>query len=150
VIEYRTAAVDKYAVAAMLRQQMSAEMGGNYDKDYPGWRERYVVYLGNRQSQGQAQLFLAHDADVVVGMVIVSLEDAYRFRIFGRRIANINGTYVVPTHRRRGIAKQLMDLAIEWARQQKCTIVRLRTSEEGRPLYNNLGFKPSPEMQMEL
>jgi hypothetical protein len=43
-----------------------------------------------------------------------------------------------------------MTAGIEWLRRRGCVMVRLRTSEEGRPLYRTLGFVPGTEMELEL
>ncbi len=62
----------------------------------------------------------------------------------------INGVYVQPDRRRRGIARRLMLAAIGWLREKGCVAVRLRASEDGRALYTTLGFKPGVEMELPL
>ena len=150
MIQCKTALLDAYPIAAALRRAMSVEMGQDYDVMSPGWRERFITYFKSRQDDGNAQLFLALDGAHPIGMVIVSLDHGYRAFAFGTRVAQINGTFVLPEYRRRGVARRLMELALEWARTQKCTTARLRTSDKGRLLYGSLGFVPTTEMQLQL
>jgi GNAT superfamily N-acetyltransferase len=150
MIQYKAALPDEYPIAAALRRTMSVEMGHDYDVTSPGWRERFVSYFRGRQAAGEAQLFLALDGGDPIGMVIVSLDRGYRLASFGARVALVNGTFVLPQYRRRGIAQRLMELALEWARAHKCSKARLRTSDAGRLLYESIGFTPTTEMQMQL
>ena len=48
--------------------------------------------------------------------------------------------------RRRGLARRLMELAIEWARVKGVAKLVLHASPQGRPLYERLGFEPTNEM----
>jgi len=66
------------------------------------------------------------------------------------RRAMILNVYVEPSHRRRGVARKLMKTMIEWCRVNGFITVALHASEEGRKLYEQLGFKPTNEMKLEL
>ena len=129
---------------------MSVEQENDFDRRSPDWRARYCAYFAEKQEDGKGQLFLALDNGKPVGMTIVSFLDNYRTAIFGVRFAYVNGVYVYPAYRRRGIARRLMQMALEWARERGCAQVRLRSSDEGRPLYEQLGFRASTEMQLDL
>ena len=58
--------------------------------------------------------------------------------------------YVYPAYRRRGIARLLTEVSVEWCRRQGFASVSLHASEFGRPLYAALGFKPTNEMRLML
>lgn len=66
------------------------------------------------------------------------------------RRANILNVYTYPEFRRRGIARRLMQFMIEWCRDQGLSMVHLHTSEDGRSLYESLGFEPTTEMRLKL
>ena len=66
------------------------------------------------------------------------------------RRAWILNIYTEPEYRRRGIARRLMQTMIEWCRQAGFQSVSLHSSEEGRLLYESLGFKPTQEMKLVL
>jgi len=66
------------------------------------------------------------------------------------RRANILNVYTYPEFRRRGISRQLMQFMIEWCRSQGLAMVYLHASEDGRSLYESLGFEPTTEMRLKL
>lgn len=150
VLELRRARLDEYLAAAEMRQQMSVEHDGSFDARSAGWRARYCAYFAGKQGAGKGQLFLAFDGERAIGMAIISLLENYRTEIFNVRFAYVNSVYVYPEYRRQGIARRLMQMAMEWARELGCTQVRLRASSEGRPLYESLGFHATSEMQLDL
>lgn len=49
--------------------------------------------------------------------------------------------------RRRGVAEALMRELLEWCRENGVESVVLHASNEGRPLYEKLGFTPTNEMR---
>ena len=68
----------------------------------------------------------------------------------GVRRAWLLNVYTYPEYRRQGIARRLMQTMIEWCRQAGFHSVSLHASDEGRPLYESLGFKPTDEMKLVL
>jgi GNAT superfamily N-acetyltransferase len=58
--------------------------------------------------------------------------------------------YTEPPWRGRGLARRLMEAMIEWCREQGFRVLYLHASDEGRPLYEGLGFKPTNEMRLRL
>jgi GNAT superfamily N-acetyltransferase len=61
---------------------------------------------------------------------------------------NILNVYTRPENRRLGLARRLVETAIEWCRTNRVRAVILHSSDEGRPLYESLGFKPTNEMRI--
>jgi GNAT superfamily N-acetyltransferase len=66
------------------------------------------------------------------------------------RRAWVINVYCEPAYRRRGLARRLMQAAIDWARGEGFRILSLHASREGRPLYQSLGFQPTNEMRLRL
>src|SRR5262249_4301465 len=66
------------------------------------------------------------------------------------RRAMILNMYVEQQHRRQGIARALMERMIAWCKENEFSYVGLHASDEGRPLYEKLGFEPTTEMRLEL
>jgi GNAT superfamily N-acetyltransferase len=149
-VDCRAASAHEYPVAAQLRQEMALEMGGNFDAAATDWRERFSTYFAAKQTADVAQLFIAYDGDEAVACAIVSILDEYRRYALGTYSAFVNAVYVRPGYRRHGIGKRLMTLAIAWAVDHGCVRVRLRTSDEGRALYERLGFRVGREMELDL
>ena len=57
--------------------------------------------------------------------------------------------YVERDQRRRGVARELMKAMIVWCRDNGFSSVGLHASDEGRPLYEQLGFKATNEMRLD-
>jgi GNAT superfamily N-acetyltransferase len=149
-VECRAAGSDEFPAAAQLRAEMARGMGSDFDALSKDWRAKFCAYFGGKQASGNAQLFLAYDGETPVGCAIVSLPDEYRRECFGIVHAHVNAVYVKPALRRQGIGRKLMELVLAWARKRGCSRVRLRTSDEGRLLYETLGFRNGREMELDL
>jgi ribosomal protein S18 acetylase RimI-like enzyme len=66
------------------------------------------------------------------------------------RRAYVYNVYVAPEHRRRGLARQLMDEVLAHCRAENIRTVWLHASDEGRPLYDKMGFVATNEMKLVL
>ena len=55
-----------------------------------------------------------------------------------------------PEYRRRGIARRMMQVMLEWLAAQGIEHVTLHATEAGRPLYQELGFVDGNEMAIRL
>jgi len=60
---------------------------------------------------------------------------------------NILNVYTEQPHRRRGLARRLVTIARDWCGTQGIHVVILHASDQGRPLYEALGFQPTNEMR---
>ena len=81
---------------------------------------------------------------VFTGLYSLILEEEYR------KYGYIWGVYVQPSHRRKGIAKQLTNATIQHLKYINCTKAILNASPAGKPVYENLDFVPSNSMQLDL
>jgi len=61
----------------------------------------------------------------------------------------IYNVYVEPAHRRRGIARATLELLHRWAHERGLGALALHASEDGRPLYEALGYLPTNEMRID-
>jgi GNAT superfamily N-acetyltransferase len=64
--------------------------------------------------------------------------------------ANILNVYTEPSHRRSGHARRLLVTILDWCRNAGIETVILHASEQGRPLYESLGFGSTNEMRLKL
>ncbi len=63
---------------------------------------------------------------------------------------NILNVYTERAFRRRGLARRITETAVAACRERGIRTVILHASDEGRPLYEQMGFKPSNEMRLRL
>ncbi len=66
------------------------------------------------------------------------------------RLGNIVNVYTEPEFRRRGLARRLVQVALDWCKDNRIDVVILHASDEGRPLYETMGFKAGNEMRFRL
>jgi GNAT superfamily N-acetyltransferase len=59
--------------------------------------------------------------------------------------AHIMNVYTRETYRRKGIAKRMVEMLIEEAKEKGFTHISLDATEMGKPLYASLGFQASDE-----
>jgi GNAT superfamily N-acetyltransferase len=93
-----------------------------------------------------------HEPDLVVGGAGVFLRPMLpRPAIDGvlqGREALIANVHTEPAWRRRGLAALLMRHILDFTRENGIQRVLLHASNEGRPLYESLGFVPTNEMKL--
>jgi GNAT superfamily N-acetyltransferase len=65
------------------------------------------------------------------------------------RHAIVLNVYTDRAWRRRGVAEALMGAVVRWAREERLDRLVLHASEEGRPLYQRLGFAATNEMRFQ-
>ena len=66
------------------------------------------------------------------------------------RRAYVLNVYTYPEFRRRGLAKQLMQVIIDTCRHEGFRTIWLHASEHGRAVYSSLGFQQTNEMKLVL
>ena len=108
-------------------------------------------YLAKAMGEGSFRAWLACEDDRAVagGAIIISPWPAHPYDLECRRAAILN-VYTDPVYRRRGLARQLMRTMIDWCRREGFARVTLHASDDGRHLYESLGFENSNEMRLKL
>lgn len=66
------------------------------------------------------------------------------------RRAYLLNVFTEPKFRGLGLARKLTEIAIDWARSAGFKVLWLHASEQGRPIYEKLGFDQTNEMKLRL
>jgi GNAT superfamily N-acetyltransferase len=108
-------------------------------------------YLAGALANGSFNAWLAAIGNRIAGggAVLISPAPAHPYDLDCRR-ATILNVYVYPEFRRRGIARSLMQSMIAWCRHNQFHDVSLHASDDGRHLYESMGFQPGNEMRLRL
>lgn len=150
-LTYRRGTMDDLDVLIHHRIQMFADMGVAPPETWPELRAMSEQYFRPAIAAGRYLAWLGEcDGRVVCGGGIVLADWPGSPWDNQSRRAWILNMYVEKEFRRRGIARELMRLMLEWCRKQGLALVHLHASKEGRPLYESLGFKPTNEMRLTL
>ena len=140
-------------IPEILRQRRAMYEDMNYN-DAPALEAMAKLtaeYLARAMADSSFRAWLASDADRVVagGAVVISPWPAHPYDLECRR-ATILNVYTDPAYRRRGIARALMQTMIDWCKREGFARVTLHASDDGRHLYESLGFEASNEMRLKL
>ena len=110
----------------------------------------FEPWLRRRMETGEylAWMAVAADGAIAGGLGLWLMDWPPHLIGTGARRGNILNVYVRPESRRQGIARALMDAALEWVRANRVDCVILHASAEGRSLYEQLGFEPTNEMRL--
>ncbi len=108
-------------------------------------------YLAAALANGTFHCWMAIEMNGVAGSgaVLINPWPSHPYDLECRR-ATILNVFVYPEFRRQGVARRLMATMIDWCRQEGYAAVYLHASDDGRPLYESLGFEPTTEMRLKL
>ncbi|HUI10237.1 MAG TPA: GNAT family N-acetyltransferase [Bacteroidota bacterium] len=148
----REAAAGDIETIMHQRRLMFTDMGypadSNLEDALSASREFFTAWMTD--GRFRAWLVESGDGSIVGGggvMVAPHLPSPRDPRPLRPLIVNV---YTAPAHRRRGIARRLMDVMLEWCRGQGFGSVTLYASSDGKPLYASAGFVATNEMRLML
>jgi GNAT superfamily N-acetyltransferase len=144
----RLATTDDVAVVARHRVAMFRDMGILPAGDAAPLEAASARYLAPAIAAADYRGWLVEVDDAVVagaGAVVRPLLPRPGYPDGGREAYVLN-VYTEPAHRRRGLARALMDAIVDWSRGEGIARVALHASDDGRPLYASLGFRATNEM----
>jgi len=134
------------------RRSMFRDMGEGTPESLDRMVESTRPWLKQALADGSYKAWLAETAGGEIaagGGVLISSWPARPEDPNTRRALVLN-VYTEPEHRRQGLAREIMQHIIDWLQQQGFRSVVLHASDEGRSLYEKLGFQPTNEMQLRL
>ena len=98
-------------------------------------------YYERHMADGTFVSWLALDGEKIIGTSGMSfVEKPPYFGCPNGRIGLLSSMFTDPAYRRRGIAKELLRLVIDEAREYGCGTVQITASDMGVLLYTDFGF----------
>jgi GNAT superfamily N-acetyltransferase len=151
----RHATVQDADIIAWHRARMFQDMGEVSGHAFETLRAKAQARLEDWLERGDYIGWVARPADqpeIIVGGAGVQLQPILprplsTSTIGEGRQGTIVNVFTEPEWRRRGVAALLLEEIIKWSRQECLDRLVLQASEEGRALYDRLGFVPSNEMR---
>ncbi len=148
-ITIREAGVEDAAVILHQRRSMFRDMGEGTAAELDGMAALTRPWLEEALADGSYRGWVAMHGGRVVGgggVMLCSWPASPKDPLLRRAI--ILNVYTEPEFRQRGIARRIMQTILEWLQLQGFTSASLHASDEGRPLYERLGFVPTNEMRL--
>ena len=149
-ITIREAAQGESAIILHHRRSMFRDMGEGTAEELEGMVAAATPWLARALADGSYRHWLALDGSGCIlggGGVLVSPWPANPKDPCTERAVILN-VYTEPGFRKRGVARQIMLTILDWARQRGLRSINLHASDEGRSLYEKLGFKATNEMRL--
>ncbi len=146
----RAATPDDASVIAHHRGTMFRSMGDFDEAAAAKVAEASLPLLNEMLARGDylGWLVMYNDKSVAAGggMILRKLLPRPQALQGGTESLIVN-IYTEPEHRHRGLARLLMQTMLDWCREHQVANVVLHASDEGRPLYQTLGFVQTNEMR---
>jgi GNAT superfamily N-acetyltransferase len=144
----RPATLDDTDVLVRHRVGMFTDMG--IALDVAALEIAFRAWLTEMMPAGTYRAWLVEtdEGHVVGGGGITVLPWPPGPRYAGDRLAFVYNVYTDAAHRRRGLARLVMDTIHAWCRDEGVTSIALNASVDGRPLYESMGYVESPNPMM--
>ena len=132
------------------RTRMFADMGLVGGSDSAALKAETVPWIRalllNHEYKGR---FFEQDGEVVAGggLHLSELGSVPGCVRIGRR-GHIANVYTLPAHRRRGLARRLLEEMVSWSEWNGIDQLTLDASADGRRLYGSLGFGERPDFEI--
>ena len=135
----REAGPDDIDLVASLRVTMAEET--DETKLSAQLVEATQRWLRENTQRGIMRSWLAQSDGTIVGTVSCRIRDTSprEHDLVGKE-AYVHNLYVEPAYRNRGIGRALMQVLLDWCKDNGYTRIALRASAMGRPLYERMGF----------
>jgi len=144
----RQATVADVPTLVRHRIEMFRDMGLGPDASLEEMGLRFAPWVTPLIGAGQYRSWLVEDNGAVVASADVWLRPSQPgLRSQVNVVPYVLNVYTAPAVRRQGIARELMGLILDWAAREGHPGVELHASDDGRPLYESLGFTQTNEMR---
>jgi GNAT superfamily N-acetyltransferase len=147
--ETRRATVTDAEAIAEQRVRMFVDAGMAQEADLTQMRVNFVDWVRPRLEDGSYIGWLVEeDGRLIAGAGLWEMEWPPHFMDENPRRAYLLNFYVAAEARRRGLARNLLALAVAEAKTRGLKVVTLHASKFGKPVYEQGGFKASTEMML--
>ena len=100
----------------------------------PGYYEKHL--------NKDLMVYVAREEDAIVSCAfLLIVEKPMSPAFITGKTATVLNVYTKEEHRRKGHAKKLMTEMLEDARAQDVSVIELKATEDGYPLYKSIGFE---------
>ena len=149
-IRIRETTLDDAPEVMQHRRLMFRDMGYGDEAALDAMQASSEPFLRARMQEGTYRGWLAQTAEggvaggggVLLHPWVTNPRDSNPMRAY---LLNV---YIYQEFRRKGVARRLMEEMVNWCRAQGFATVWLHASDEGRPLYESMGFKATNEMRL--
>ena len=132
------------------RRSMFRDMGYADERALDAMTAAFRPWLMRKMEAGEylAWFALAEDGLIAAGLGLWLMDWPPHMVASAPCRGNILNVYTEPPHRRHGMARTLMQTALAWCAAHQIGAVILHASNDGRAVYESMGFMPTNEMRL--
>lgn len=104
-------------------------------------KKQLKEYYVNHIDRDMIAYIAEENSEIISSVFLVVIEKPANPTFISGKIGNILNVYTKTEYRKKGIAGQLLKLAINDAREMKLSYLELKSTEAGYNLYKELGFE---------
>jgi GNAT superfamily N-acetyltransferase len=143
----RRATTEDAEIVTKQRNQMFIDAGLSNQAEMAPMLARFTPWVRGKLKDGSYVGWLTEeDGRVVAGAGLWVMEFPPHYLDEEPRRAYLLNFYVAPEMRGRGLARDLLALAVEEAKARGIAVITLHASRFGKPIYERNGFAMSNEM----
>lgn len=148
----RRATIDDIAIITKHRRAMFQDMGSGTRESLDAMDLKFTPWIARKLASGNylGWFIINPQNDVVASAGLWLIDWPPGPLDQSEHRGYIYNVYTQPDYRQRGLARKLVKIVIKHCRENKIKIVALHASEQGRKLYESLGFKQTNEMRLTL
>ena len=141
----RKAGVDDIDDVIWLRRELMRQFGGLTEANAAQWEEAARRHLLTALPEGRFHVWLAYArGEAVACSGLVPFERPPAANHLSGLEGYVLNMYTAPAWRGQGLARALLAELMAFAREAGMGKLWLHASEDGRPLYERVGFAPEP------
>jgi GNAT superfamily N-acetyltransferase len=146
----RQGTLDDVETVVAHRRAMFREMGYRDEQALDKMCEAFRPWLECRMRRNEYLAWFAVDGkgSIAAGLGLWLMDWPPHMIGPGAPRGNILNVYTRPESRRMGLARGLVDVALAWCLLNQIRAVILHASDDGRRLYESLGFELTNEMRI--
>ena len=139
-MKYRTATISDCEALTDLRMRMRKELDSDFNPELI-YAETLDFFKRNIKSGTHIAFVCEYDRQLIATVGITLFEIMPTTKYPNGRAARLMNMYVEPFYRHKGIAKELLNCAMMYAKEHRIGKVMLNPSHMGKLLYENYGFQ---------
>ena len=120
---------------------LQEDLGTIAEDDLHSIRAALPIYF-EKHLNNDLMAFVAREGGIIISCAfLLIVEKPMSPAFITGKTATVMNVYTMPEHRHKGYARKLMTLLLEDAKALDVSIVELKATEDGYPLYRSLGFE---------
>ena len=143
-MEYRIATIYDCEALTGLRMRMRRELDSDFDSELI-YGKTLDFFKRNIENGTHIAFACEHDGQMIATVGITLFEIMPTTKYPNGKAARLMNMYVEPLYRSRGIAKELLNRIVAYAKEHQIGKILLNPSQMGKSLYENYGFQLLPD-----